>query len=285
MSNNRRKNTDEFLQGGRSDVLPHVRTKELKKMRDSMKGKSKNNNVEYASTKAMKQFNKDWDAYFGNYNKREAGVRWARNKKFDLLDVTTPIEQRVYLLNWFKDMLRPMKKHSCWVLECGIFYVIDKTAMKAYYFSPHISITRRVRTLNEAAWTNRLEALVRQELNEKIEWSRGGHTTYFHAGNLFFLNQLGYEVIPLDIAPGWWSNSGVSKQMHRMASQQGKTLDDVIESGDVSKVLGPINEYRENEITRIATRVWDVMNGKYPGEKIYDAILYEDADGIKYGMQ
>lgn len=281
MSNNRRKNTDEFLQGGRTDVLPHLKTKELKKMRNSKKGKSKNNKVEYAGTKAMKQFNKDWDAYFGNYNKREAGVRWARNKEFDLLDINTPIEQRIYLLNWFKDMIRKLKTQSCWVLECGIFYVIDKTAKKAYYFSPHISITRRVRTLNADTWEDRMKRLYTQELDESIEWSRGGHTTYFHSGNLFFLTQLGYEVIPLDIAPGWWSNSGVSKQMRRISDN----LDDIVKDGNINDILGAINEYRENEITRIATRVWDVMSGKYPGEKIYDAILYEDADGIKYGIQ
>lgn len=241
--------------------------------------KSKHNKVKYSE--AERQFFKDWDEYFGEYNKREAGTRWARNNEFDLLDTSTRIEQRLYLLNWFKDLIRNLKTQSCWVLECGIFYVIDKTTMKAYYFEPHVSITRRVRTINPKIWGDRVKQLLKDELDENIAWSRGGHASYFHAGNIFFLNQLGFTIEELTIAPGWWTNCGVSRQI-RILQKEDVPLIDI---DNVNEVLTPINEYREKELTRIAERVVLIMEGKFPGEKIYDALLYTDSEGIRWNEQ
>lgn len=241
--------------------------------------KSKHNKRNYSESE--RQFFKDWDKYFGEYNKREAGTRWARNKSFDLLSTDTPFEKRLYLLEWFRKLIRKMKTHSCWVLECGIFYVIDKAAMKAYYFEPHISITRRVRTINRDVWGDRVKQLLKDDLDENTAWARGGHTSYFHAGNRFFLNQLGFTIEELNIAPGWWTNCGVSRQLRKLQKEEVSLID----IDNVDEVLTPINEYREKELTRIAVRVVLIMNGKFPGERIHDALLYTDSEGIRWEQQ
>ena len=237
--------------------------------------------------KEQQDFFKKWDQYFGEYNKGEAGTKWARNKEFDLLATDTPYEQRLYLLNWFENLMRKFKPHSCWILECGLIYCIDKVNSKVYYFNSHPAITRRVRTLTPEQWQKRVSQLTTEKLDENKEWSRGGHTTYFHAGNLFFLNHLGYDVKELDIAPGWWINAGVGALEKNRLTPEAFELNGDNESAKtyINKLMFDINTYRLKEIDRIATRLYDIMNGKYPGEKIHDAILHTDSDGVKWRQE
>ena len=221
--------------------------------------------------KNQQDFFKKWDRYFGEYNKGEAGTKWARNKTVDLLATDTPYEQRLYLLDWFENLMRKFKPHACWVLECGLIYSIDKANAKIYYFDNHPTINRRLQSLHPREWVIRMDKLLTDKLDENDEWSRGGHTSYFHAGNLFFLSHLGYEVEQLNIAPGWWTNSGVEE----IRTKHGHSF-------DVAELVTDINEYREKEVNRIAKRLWNIIKGKYPGEKIHDAIVYTDSNGIKW---
>ena len=224
--------------------------------------------------KEQQNFFKKWDQYFDEYNKKEAGMKWARNKEFDLLATDTPYEQRLYLLNWFENLMRKFKPHSCWVLECGLIYSIDKANAKIYYFNNNPTINRRLQSITPKEWRKRLDKLLADKLDERREWSRGGHSSYFHAGNLFFLNHLGYEVEELSIAPGWWINSGVEQ----IRIEHGDTFDTV-------ELLTAINEYRELEVDRIANRLWQIIHGEYPGEKIHDAIILTDSNGVMWKRQ
>lgn len=219
-------------------------------------------------------FFRTWDQYFGPYNKKEAGQRWARNKNFDLLATNSDYEDRLYLLDWFIRHLKGMSKHAIWTLECGLIYVMDKEKMSAVLVTAHPSITRRMWTLNNHNSTLRKGLLMRQsEKMSKDNWARGGHWSYFHYGNVFFLKSLGYEVTTMEIAPGWWYNCGTHELIIKLKDSNTDSKDEIIST---------INEYRDNEITRIATRLNDVRLNKYKGDKIYDAPIMTDSNGVKW---
>jgi hypothetical protein len=224
-----------------------------------------------------KEFFAQWDAYFGSEKFEQAGSRWSLNPTFHLLNTKSKPEDRLYLLRWFENLFRGFCNQTTWVMECGLIYSIDKEAMKIYFMKSHPSLMRKVQHINTKVWDARVRKLVDDKLDERVEWSRGGHWSYFHQGNIFFLSYMGYEIEDVDIAPGWWYNCGVNRVHQSFDS----TLTGFGDS-NAEEVVDAINVYRNTEITRIAERLWDVMNGKYPGNKIFEAVLHEDSTGVKW---
>jgi len=253
--------------------------------------------------KVPSTFDERWDEYFDAIaveSKHNAGYQWAAKRigagkpGYHLYNSKTNRKERKYLLKWFQDHFRKMAPRSLWQMENGITYIINKKSKTVYHIHLHPYLYNVYKKKYPQGRGNHI-VRIWKEGNEK-EYASGGHKSFFHEANLFFFKELGYKYELVNLAPGWWYNSGagnIAKSIHNDYKQgDEETVKQVSrlkvgnensdsENNAVMQLIALSKvSYRELESVRIADQFDRVVNLEFDDPR--DAILYTDSNGYTW---
>ena len=203
------------------------------------------------------------------------------------------------IMRWFEDHFRKMARLSLWQMENGITYIVNKTTKTVYCIKIHPYIFNVYLRKYPHGRGNYISRVWRE--GEDNEYASGGHKTFFHEANLFFFKELGYEYELVDIAPGWWYNSGAGKIADDVHARyfggeeyivnQVKRLmennDSMATSSETNAILQVVAlmklDYREAESNRIADQFERIVNLEFSDPR--DAVLTTDSNGIAWSLK
>lgn len=253
--------------------------------------------------KVPSTFDERWDEYFdaiGVESKHDAGYQWAAKRigsgkpGYHLYNSKTNRKERKYLLKWFQDHFRRMAPKALWQMENGITYIINKKTKTVYHIHLHPYLFNVYKRRYPLGRGNNI-VRVWKEGNEQ-EYASGGHKDFFHEANLFFFKELGYKYELVNLAPGWWYNSGAARIATGIYDDYKQGNEEVVEQvnriRDGNENNGSENNammqvialskvgYREIESERIADQFERVVRLEFDDPR--DAVLYTDSDGIPW---
>ena len=254
-------------------------------------------------------FDERFDYYFDTKlaeHKKDAGNRWVNgmNKwngqgSYHVFSSKTSRKERKMIMRWFEDHFRKMARLSLWQMENGITYIVNKTTKTVYCIKIHPYIFNVYLRKYPHGRGNYISRVWRE--GEDNEYASGGHKTFFHEANLFFFKELGYEYELVDIAPGWWYNSGAGKIADDVHARyfggeeyivnQVKRLmennDSMATSSETNAILQVVAlmklDYREAESNRIADQFERIVNLEFSDPR--DAVLTTDSNGIAWSLE
>ena len=251
-------------------------------------------------------FDERFDYYFDTKlaeHKKDAGYRWvnAMNKyigkgSYHVFSSKTSRKERKIIMRWFEDHFRKMARLSLWQMENGITYIINKTTKTVYHIKIHPYIFNVYLRKYPHGRGNYISRVWREGKDK--EYASGGHKTFFHEANLFFFKELGYEYELVDIAPGWWYNSGAGKitddvQAMYLGGEEFivnqvkglmETNDTNDETNAILQVVALLKlDYRNTESNRIADQFERIVNLEFSDPR--DAVLTTDSNGVAWSVE
>ena len=248
-------------------------------------------------------FDERFDYYFDTKlaeHKKDAGYQWVNgmNKgkgSYHVFSSKTSRKERKMIMRWFEDHFRKMARLSLWQMENGITYIINKSTKKVYHIHIHpylFNVYLRVYPLGRGNYVTRV-----WDQGSSNDYASGGHKSFFHEANLFFFKELGYEYELVDIAPGWWYNSGANKIATDILTlyEQGDELivnrvkqlmKDNSDNDDRNALLQVTAlakvDYRLKESKRIADQFDRIVNLEFSDPR--EAVLATDTYGVAWNV-